>query len=92
MEPSTIVAECLALVLRGTKPTLVEVRPLVAALYALPGGGAGGSLHSVLDDGNWRRDSVEYCIRYAEERGDAVCAALGRVLLLLSNSQRRKLI
>jgi hypothetical protein len=80
-----------ALIARGTKPTVPEVQPLVAAFYALPENGAGGSLHVVLDDGNVADGHVEGCIEYAEKRGDAIGAALGRLLMLCSKTQREKL-
>ncbi len=84
---SAIIAACRRLCERGTKPTLPEVKPLVNAYYALPENGAGGELHIVLDDGNKERSSVRYCIERAQHEETVW---LGRVLLLLSNSQRRK--
>lgn len=84
----TFVDRCLKLAGRGTKPTLPEVRPLVREYYAMPGNLAGGGLHVVLDDGNYERRAIRYCL--ANPR-DAETSALGQVLLLLSNSQRRRL-
>lgn len=85
-----LLADCVALLARGSKPTVPEVRPLVQAYYALPGNGAGGSLHVVLDDHNVEDDFVRSCVSYAEDRGDLVGACLGNVLLLMSKTQRRK--
>lgn len=82
---------CRRIVERGTKPTLPEVRPLVDAYYALPGNGAGGSLHVVLDDNNVERRFIESGIEHARERDDLDGEWLARVLLLLSPSQRRRL-
>jgi len=83
-----ITEACRALKRRGTKPTLPEVRPLVDAYYALPGNGAGGELYVVLDDGNYQRCHIWYCIVHAQR---VESRWLGHVLLLLSNSQRRRL-
>lgn len=85
-------AACRAIVDRGTKPALPEVRSLVDEFYAMPGNGAGGyALHCVLDDNNWERCFVESSIETARELGDVNAEWLARVLLLMSNSQRRKL-
>jgi hypothetical protein len=72
------------------KPTLPEVRPLVAAYYQLPGNGVGGALHVVLEDANWQRSHVRSCMINAPDH-DQATLALGRVMLKMSNSQRRKL-
>jgi hypothetical protein len=45
----------------------------------------------VLDDGNLDDGSVEFCIGIAEERGDADGAALARLMLLMSKTQRGRL-
>ncbi len=87
MTAADMIAACKRIIERGTKPTLPEVRPLVKAYYALPGNGAGGDLHCVLDDGNKDRSSVRFCIDHAR---DEETRWLGHVLLLLSNSQRRR--
>jgi hypothetical protein len=50
-----------------------------------------GSLHIVLDDGNVDDRSVEFCIDYAHEHDDQEGERLGRVLLKMSKTQRRKL-
>lgn len=50
-----------------------------------------GSLHIVLDDTNVRDSDVQYCIQYAEEQGDVEGAALARILLSMSESQRMRL-
>lgn len=73
------------------KPTLPEVLPLVRALYATRHGVAGGCLHIVLDDCNVYDDIVEDCIQWAEDHECAECEALGRLLLRMSKTQRRKL-
>jgi hypothetical protein len=52
---------------------------------------AWGALHIVLDDFNVHDVHVEHCIKYAEEEGDAEGAALGRILLQMSKSQRLKI-
>lgn len=91
MTADEIVERCKAIVARGTKPTRPEVESLVKAFYKLDGNGAGGSLHIVLDDYNWERGHIEFCVGYAIEKGDAPGEWLARVLLMLSPSQRRKI-
>jgi hypothetical protein len=88
MTADEIIERCRAICARGTKPTLPEVRPLIEAYYKLDGNGAGGELHIVLDDGNYERDSIRYCIGAATK---VETRWLGHVLLMLSNSQRRKM-
>jgi hypothetical protein len=79
-----------ALVERGTKPVVPEVAPLVREFKALPGNEAGGSLHIVLDDYNETNADVDFCIRHAIERGDALGEAMARLLRLCSRTQRLK--
>lgn len=70
------------------KPTLPEVRPLVRAFRKLPGNIVGGELHCVLDDHNYERRHIRSCI---EGCAKPETRWLGEVLLLLSNSQRRRM-
>ena len=72
-----------------TRPTIPSVLPLFISYRRRHG--AWGSLHIVLDDGNVRDSDVGWCIEHARERGDAEGEALGRVLLAMSRTQRRKL-
>lgn len=74
----------------ATKPTVPEVLPLVAAYYSIRNNGAGGSLHTVLDDGNVHDHSVQFCIEYAGD-SDFRGRALGHILLAMSKTQRLKL-
>jgi hypothetical protein len=80
--------ECRRLWARRIKPTLPEVRPLIDAYYALPGNGAGGELHVVLDDGNYERRFIRGVIAHAER---VETRWLAHLLCLLSNSQRRRM-
>lgn len=41
----------------------------------------GGSLHIVLDDGNWNRRSIDFCAGFAKERSDFVGEAIAKLLL-----------
>ncbi len=50
-----------------------------------------GSLHIVLDDFNIDNGSVEFCIKYAEEKGDAEGLELAKILLQMSPTQRKKI-
>jgi len=71
------------------KPAIPDVLDDFAAYYrAHP---AWGSLHIVLDDGNVSDGNVAYCIEWAEECGDVEGARLGRVLLTMSRTQRRRI-
>jgi hypothetical protein len=83
-----IIERCRAIHARGTKPTLPEVQPLIEAYYKLEGNGAGGELHVVLDDGNYEKDFIRGCIAGARK---VETRWLGHVLLMLSNSQRRRM-
>ena len=42
----------------------------------------GGSLHIVLDDGNWHRSDIEFCLSIAEEKHDYVGISIAKLLLL----------
>lgn len=52
---------------------------------------AWGSLHIVLDDQNVRDSDVEFCVKFAQERGDAEGEELGKILLQMSKTQRLKI-
>ncbi len=43
----------------------------------------GGSLHIVLDDGNWRRDDLSFCLNRAIADGDHFGVAIATALLEL---------
>lgn len=67
-----------------------NVRDLVPRFYAYYAKNpAWGSLHVVMDDGNW--DSVWFCEEYAEKKGDYEGAELARILQELSPTQRGRL-
>ena len=86
-EEQSLVHRCEALLVRGTKPRVPEVSPLVRAYYDL-GNITGGSLHIVLDDGNVEDHHVQFCVQYAIDHGDRPGEVLGRVLMLMSKTQR----
>lgn len=88
MTAEQIAEESRRLWARRVKPTLPEVRPLIDAYYALPGNLAGGELHVVLDDGNYERHHIRWCISNAQK---VETRWLGHLLCLLSNSQRRRM-
>lgn len=50
-----------------------------------------GSLHIVLADDNIGTEHVEFCIRWATEHDDLEGAALARILLTMSKSQRGRI-
>ncbi len=72
------------------RPTVPEVVPLVDAYYAKPGNSVGGSLHTVLDDGNLRDSHIAYCRETAEKNGDSAGVHIANLLLQMSMTQRRK--
>jgi hypothetical protein len=72
------------------RPTVPEVMPRINAYMAVPGNEMGGSLHIVLCDGNVGDDSVGFCLKWAVERGDVEGAALAKILLTMSLTQRGK--
>ena len=88
MTAAEIAATCQRIVERGTKPSLPEVKPIVEAYYLLPGNGAGGELHVVLDDGNTKPYFIASTLKRTEK---TETQWLCRVLLMLSPSQRRRL-
>ena len=61
------------------------------AYHARPENITWGSLHIVLDDGNVDTGSVEFCVSWAEEKGDGEGAELARILLRMSRTQRLRL-
>lgn len=73
------------------KPTLPEVIPLVRAWYALPGNGAGGMFHIIIDDGNYEQHFANSALKEARETGDPVAIELAEKLAAMSSTQRRKL-
>ncbi len=90
-EPSAHdIAALTDLLTAGRKPTVPEVLPFVRALYAIEP--AGGSLHVVLDDGNLADAFVAGCAEDARAAGDRFGELLARVLLLMSRTQRARLI
>lgn len=41
----------------------------------------GGSLHVVLDEGDWKRESIEHCLIYAAKVSDHIGVAICNMLL-----------
>lgn len=72
------------------RPTVPDVAPLVVAYYAKPENGAGGHCHIVLDDGNVTDDDVRFCLEECEREGDEDGAALMRLFLEMTKTQRHK--
>lgn len=84
------------------RPTVPEVMPLATAYYRFPGCGVGGCLHIVLDDENIEDGHIQYCIECARDPEfwvtrehyngyDEAGELLGRLLLLMSPTQRSKI-
>lgn len=70
------------------KPTVPDVLPLVHAYYAKPGNSVGGNLHLVLEDANVDDRHVAFCLKVAEDAHDDDGAAIARLLLRMSRTQR----
>lgn len=79
------------LLLQREKINIDQILPIILFYYTLPLNGAGGSLHIVLDDGNVDDGHIEYCIKRANEKGDELGVYLGKALLTMSKTQRRKI-
>lgn len=78
--------------LRATKPTpLADIDAAIAEFYSLPDNGAGGNLHSVLDDNNLEDESIDWCIEHARREGDRRAVALGRLLRSMPLAARVRL-
>ncbi len=72
-----------------SKITIPEVRERFQAYHAIHP--VWGSLHVVLDDENLSDDIIEACIESAQAEQDTEGATLGRILLQMSWTQRKKL-
>ncbi len=72
------------------RPTVPAVRAMVAAYYALPGNGAGGNCHVVLDDGNRGDQFLILVIADCEREGDHDGKAIMEAMLKMTPTQRRK--
>jgi hypothetical protein len=72
------------------RPKVPEVVPLVEAYYRKPGNDCGGNCHVVLDDGNLDADSLRFCLENSIARGDEDGAAIMRLMLQMTPSQRRR--
>jgi hypothetical protein len=72
------------------RPTVPDVLPLAYAYYEKPGNSAGGSLHSVLDDGNLEEHHVLSAFDRAAVRGDLDGCVLATMMLAMTGTQRRK--
>lgn len=51
----------------------------------------GGSLHIVLDNGNYERNHVEFCRQYAVDHNDEDGVKLADALLTLTDTEREKM-
>lgn len=69
-----------------------DVLPLCERYYEQAGNELGGSLHILLDDFNVEHQHVEFCILQASLNQDQFGAALAGLILVLSKTQRLKLV
>lgn len=51
-------------------PKMDELLSYCKRLYQLPGCGAGGCLHILLDDSNYRDSDLEFCRQYCEKHAE----------------------
>lgn len=68
------------------------LKAMIQAYYQMEGNSTGGSLHIVLDDGNYERHHVEFCLQWAKDRDDPDGVMLAGHLLLLTDEERRVLL
>ena len=69
-------------------PELIEK---FKAYHQRPENGAWGSMHIVLDDGNYEDGHVDFCVQYALENADIEGWELAKILRQLSITQRIKI-
>lgn len=74
------------------KPTVPYTKLLIEEFYSLPGNEAGGVLHTVLDDGNIGKSHIKYALEMAKDRDDCYAIDICERLLLMSESQKRRLL
>jgi hypothetical protein len=94
-----LAAACDALTERPERPTVPEMLPLVNAYYRMPGCGAGGAVHVMLEDLNIEQSHADWCVENAEGWGQSWGArdggphhlAVARLLRRASRTQRGKL-
>ena len=58
---------------------------LARAIYETPEGGCGCCLHIVLDDGNFEKEHVQWCLEHAKH---GVCKEVAELLLCLTEEGR----
>ena len=69
------------------KPTKDQLKQMIAEYYSIKGNYCGGSLHIVLDDGNIESHFIQWCLEYAEDRGDAKGVELANMLLMFEEDE-----
>ncbi len=72
--------------------TVPDVLPLVRAYVAKPGNDIGGNLHIVLEEGNIDDQSINFCRLWAKARRDTDGEVLADKLLLMTRTQRSKIV
>jgi len=87
--PLTEMGRMIAEIRDNRKPTIPEVIERFRAYHSLHP--VWGSLHVVMEDGNFADCHVRYAIGLARYDGDAEGACLGQILLRMSKTQRSKL-
>lgn len=88
---SDIISMCVPLVTRLNRPTVPEVRAIIDAWYARPGNGAGGELHSELDDGNLEDSNLLSNLVDNWRSCSQEARWISLVILRLTPSQRRRM-
>lgn len=63
------------------KPEMHALLQACQRLYRLPGCGAGGCLHILLDDNNYTDEDLAWCRKYCEEHKDSVEYGLAMMIL-----------
>jgi len=73
------------------KQDVKSILPLLREYYKNPENSVGGNLHIILEDPNYDDSSVKYCIECCQKAGDVLGEKIGKKILLLSKTQRKKL-
>ena len=61
-------------------PSMRSLKKMCEMFYKLPGCGAGGPLHILLDDDNYDTDSILFCLNESIQHGDEQVRTLGSLI------------
>jgi len=75
-------------------PNMEVLKKLCETLYKLPGCGAGGNLHILLDDDNFDDESILFCIKECSLHPEHPSSTIGAIICLeyLKMSMEERLV